>query len=282
MIFNWTTSKVVVSRIFRNTKGIDSSYSDDLPEWVAEAVRKLKTKYSLQVQHKMVDIDFFQGKIDFPGESLICVEHHGYKLRYNNSDGKEYPGNCNDDFISNLFLSVNPIYTAAGDLNDDTVPRSVFPRDIIVSLNNLGWHPELWYKLNYNKLQTNLRFENPLQYPNQCPQLKVWYLGLPVDPDDNNFPMIPDVEEYLEAVYWYCRMKLIEAGYEDKVFNHGMAKTSWHEESGRAINAISYPTPDQVQASIERHCQLMFPSEWYRATFNEPRRDNLDIYGGTW
>ena len=41
----------------------------------------------------------------------------------------------------------------------------------------------------------------------------------------NGYPIVPDNEHVLEATcYRYCRMMLIEAGYEDKVMNYTMAK----------------------------------------------------------
>lgn len=271
MILTWTTSKIVVSRIMRNIKGVEAEYMESFPEWIAEAVRKMRTNYSLEIKHKDIDIEFFQGKLDCPGEAIICVEHCGTKLRYNNSDGQRFH-NCEDDFISNLFLSINPIYTAAGDLVDEADPRSKFPRDIIVHMDALNWHGSLWYNLNYNKLQTNLK----------CGTVRVWYSALPTDPDDWNFPMIPDVENYLEAVYWYCRMKLIEAGFEDKIFSHDVADGKWEMFSGRAIADITYPTPDQVEASIARHCVLMFPSEYNWRTFNEQPGTNTNFIGGVY
>ncbi|CAM6001148.1 unnamed protein product [Sphagnum balticum] len=73
--------------------------------------------------------------------------------------------------------------------------------------------------------------------------LTVWVQDIPRDED--YYPLIPTDEHVQEAVYRYCRMMLIEAGYEDKVFNHNMAVAAWDKASGQAISAMTFPTPGQ-------------------------------------
>lgn len=255
MILNWTTSKVVISRIFRNIKGVEADYKDEITEWIAEAVVKMKTKYSLELKCKPLMIQFHQAKINFPGDTLCCITHRGGLLNY-------YPGQAlngnrtgarDKDFIRLLFQSRVPIYSTTGDpiqSLDDYEGGNPFPRDIIEGLNGVVPLHDAWYRLNYTTLQTSF----------ECGPVEVYYMGLPLDED--NFLMIPDVEEFHEAVYWYVRMKLIEAGFEDKVFNHTMAQAEWWKHSGMAISQITYPTPSQVEEQVARHLNL-FPHEYH-------------------
>ena len=228
---------------------------DDIPEWIAEAVVKMKTKYSLELKHKKLNVQFHQAKINFPGDTLCCIGYRGgYLDAY---AGRALEGDTrtvrDKDFIELLFGSRVPIYSTTGDpiqYLDDYTGGNPFPRDIIEGLNGLELIPNEWYRLNYDRIQTSF----------ECGIITVYYMGLPLD--EENFLMLPDVEEFHEAVYWYVRMKLIEAGFEDKVFNHTMAQAEWWKHSGMAISQITYPTPSQVEQQVGRHLNL-FPHEYH-------------------
>lgn len=252
MVTSWTTSKLVVSRIMRNIRGVEAEYKDDIPEWIAEGVRKLKTKYSLEIKHKDLEIQFHLSNLNIPAESILQVEWNGGKLQYN-PDGKNHQDMLRrNSFIQNLFISQSPIYSTTGDpltTLDDYTGGNPFPRDIIVHLNSLPWIEGQWWYLNGNKIQTSM----------DCACVRVWYMAIPTD--EENFPLIPDVENYQEALYWYNRMKLIEAGFEDKVVNHTMANQHFEKYAGRAIADITYPTVEQMEEQIYRHLNL-FPHEY--------------------
>ncbi len=256
MVTAWVSSKVVVSRIFRNIKGVEADYLDSIPEWIAEGVRKLKTKYSLEIRHKDISVDFHLGALNVPAESIICVEFRGTKLKYN-PDGmshREFNRDRNSNlFLENLFFSDVPVYSTAGDpiqSLDDYTGGNPFPRDIIQRLVDMPWHQHEWWYLNGNRIQVSV----PV-----C-KIRLWYMTIPMD--EQNFPLIPDVENYHEALYWYNRMKLIEAGFEDKVTNHQMAMHLWNDYAGKAIADITYPTPEQVEEQVYRHLNL-FPHEYH-------------------
>jgi len=253
MVTAWTSSKLVVSRILRNIKGVEADYVDSIPEWIAEGVRKLKTKYSLEIRCKEVNIKFHLSNLNIPAESIFSVTSGGGRLKYN-VEGMNYQNfHARNNFLENLFVSDVPIYSTAGDpiqSLDDYTGGNPFPRDIIQRLYTLPWIEHEWWYLNGTKIQTSM----------ECATIRVWYRTIPVD--EHNFPLIPDVEHYQEALYWYNRMKLIEAGFEDKVMNHQMAKAEWNDWAGKAISQISYPTVEQMDEQIMRHLN-MFPHEYH-------------------
>jgi hypothetical protein len=101
------------------------------------------------------------------------------------------------------------------------------------------------YHFNYNKLQSSI--ENG--------EVDVWYWTVPTD--EEGFPMVPDHEDYQTALYWYCRMMMIGAGFEDKVFKYGECAQQWERYAGIAINDIRYPSPDEVKRNIIQHVRLI-------------------------
>ncbi len=243
MILQWTSSSIVVSRILRNIKGVDAAYMDDILEWIPEALLKMKTQYSLEVRPYEIQIEHYQGKLPCKIEGLICVMYNGYRLNYYDKGGKRqhHPNSA-----GMLFKSTIPIYTSSGDLSQGDEGRSKFPTDVVTAMDT-DCDEHSWYKVNGRYLETSV----------ECGCLKVWVQE--IIKDNEGYPLIPDNEYYLEAVYRYCRMMLIEAGYEDKIFNHTQATAKWEEYAGKAISDTCFPTPDQVESSIHRHLDDFFP-----------------------
>lgn len=243
MILQWTSSKIVVSRILRNTKGIGADYIDDILEWIPEAVLKMKTKYSLEARAYQVQIEHNQGMLPCKIEGLLCVLCNGYRLNYYDKGGNR-PHHPNSAGL--LFKSAVPIYTSSGDISAGDEGRSKFPTDVIVAMDT-DCDPNNWYRVNGRYLETSVK----------CGTVTAWVQEVPKDIE--GYPLIPDVENYLEAVYRYCRMMLIEAGYEDKIFNHAMAEAKWNDYAGKAIADTTFPTPDQVESSVHNHLDDFFP-----------------------
>jgi hypothetical protein len=249
MIVGWISSETVVSRLYRNTKGIEATYNDDILEWIPEALLKMKTKQSLEVRPCVIQIDHNQGKLPCGIEGLLCVTLNGFKLNYyNNTDGRteHHPSSLG----YSLFRSINPIYTSSGDISAGDEGRSKFPTDVIVAWN-MDCDEHNWYKVNGRFIQTSLR----------CGEITAWVQTIPID--ENGYPLVPDNEFVHEAIYRYCRLMLIEAGYEDKIISHERAEMAWNRASIIAINDMTYPTPDQVESSIHRHLDDYFPDGIY-------------------
>lgn len=243
MILQWTSSKIIVSRILRNMKGVGADYMDDILEWIPEAVLKLKTVYSLEVRPYCIQIEHNQGMLPCKIEGLLCVLHNGHRLNYYDK-GKRREHHPNS--ASLLFKSIVPIYTSSGDLSQGDEGRSKFPTDVIVAMDS-PCDRDGWYRVNGRYLETSI----------ECGNITAWVQEVPKD--NEGYPLIPDVENYLEAIYRYCRMMLIEAGYEDKVFNHAQATQKWDDYAGKAISDTCFPTPDQVESSVHRHLDNFFP-----------------------
>lgn len=244
MILKWTSSKKVISRVLRNIKGMEAEYMDDLIEWIPEGLLKMKTNYSLEARRYPIQIEHYQGVLPTKIEGLLCVMYNGYRLNYYDKGGKR---EHHPDSAGLLFQSINPIYTSSGELSQGDVGRSKFPTDVIVALDT-SCDPEAYYRVNGRFIETSF----------DCGTIVAWVQELPKD--EAGYPLIPDNEYVLEALYRYCRMMLIEAGYEDKVMNIGMATAKWEDAAGKAISDTCFPTPDQVESSVHRHLDDFFPS----------------------
>lgn len=89
--------------------------------------------------------------------------------------------------------------------------------------------------------------------------IEIHYLALPMD--DEEFPLIPDDEDYKQAIYWYVRFMMIGAGYEDKVFTAIQCNDKFELHAARAKGKIRYPSVEMMTdriPSITRYLPASF------------------------
>lgn len=236
MILQWTTSKRVLARIFRNIKGIPAEAMEDIPEWLAEAIGKLKTHHSLVLKHEPIEIKFYHGRLPCSAEILKGITYQGMRLRR----GSGNPVDVEDVLRSISYVS-----------NPEPTDESANWVEVYKSLPQVN---ELTYSLNYNKVETNI----------EEGEIWAWFWAIPTDSE--GFPMIPDNEDYQEALYWYVRMMLIGTGWQDPVFDYGTCDAKWEKHAARAKNQITYPDEDKVKRSIDINTRLI-PVQDYWETF---------------
>lgn len=250
MIVKWTTVKPVIARIVRNVRNIDSDYMADLPEWIAEGIFKLKTHYQLELRQSTVTIKFHKGMLPCEMEALSAVTYNGMRILPGDTTGPlEGVQNTTEGFYSVLKAP-----SSITELDETDINNLPFYLATVEQLSIAGINYGIKYRLNYNKLETNM----------EAGELQVWYWSVPVDED--NFPMVPDHEDYQTALYWYCRMMMIGAGHQDLVFNYDKCEYNWEKYAARAIHSVSYPSPDEKQRNIINNVSLI-PHQYDWETF---------------
>ena len=240
MIIKWTTCKEVFARIIRNTRLTDETFLADIPEWVGEAVYKLKTRGQYELKKKVLPVNFFSANLPCSADALAAVIFNGQRILPSKSDGP-LSGSQGKigvyDKYDNVFSSM-PSHATPNHLSETSInnwPEYVKSSSLIDSYAPC---PSVRYRVNYNKLEIGV----------ECGNVLVYYWSVPQDED--GFPMIPDNENYKTAIYWYVRSMLIGAGYPDRVFSFEECHRKWNEYFGIATNEITYPTVDEVEESL--------------------------------
>lgn len=246
MIYKWTTLKPVIGKFLRDTRTADGSYFDDLTDWVAEAIALMKTRFQLELKQTTVRIDFHHAALPCSLESLACVTYQGQRLL---ESGSLKPLNHAGYRSGPVFQTV----VSRKELDEVDTPGGTVSLQALQALPASG---ELFYKLNYNKIETNI----------SDGELELFYWAVPTDED--GFPMIPDNQLYKEAIYFYCRMKMIGTGYPDPVFKYGDCESRWTDYAGKAIAEITYPTPDALQRNIQTNIRLI-PTDYHWENFGQ-------------
>lgn len=252
--FKSVSADEVIGRIIRNTRIQDSSYIDDIFDWVSEAVHKMQSEHVLIPKRAKVQVCFHKIELPKDLESLEAVVSNGSRLMYGG------PGMADTKTHVPSRYTAQTIIMAA---RPHDLPNEDFPYDIDtvvqypdtmtfqVAYDGMECSTEQWYTKSSNN-HLNCSIEDGWVY--------IYYWAY--DKDCNGIIMIPDNEDFKEAIYWYVRMKLIESGWQDPVFQYGDVRASWNEYGPRGANAVAFTTPDE-QAKITRNLiRMVVPDNW--------------------
>jgi len=254
MVYNFVSSKQIIGRIARNTgKNLPSEYIDDLLEWIPEAIEKLHTKYTLVEDFKTLEISNHSAPLPCHLMVLNAVEYKGRRLR-EGGDIRNLKAPLPFSSRRGGEADLWETETTNKDYSEDGINRQYIEelrgQDLVKS--NVADYTAEYYKLQGNCIQTSF----------ECGEITIHYSRLPLDRE--GYPLIPDNDNYKEALYWYCLMKMIEAGYEHKIFDW---KHCWQMFESvyarRAINEIKYPSVDRMERIYRASARLVPPEHFY-------------------
>jgi hypothetical protein len=104
----------------------------------------------------------------------------------------------------------------------------------------------------------------------------VHYKAIPTDSD--GLPLIPDNENYKQALYWYVRAMMIGSGFKDPVFDEKEMMQRFEAYAARAINEVSYPSPDQKEQQLKLHVRFIPPANYWENFFRVDQAEkNYDV-----
>jgi hypothetical protein len=234
----------VVGRVLRNTKVQDTSYFADILRWITEAAAAMQTKWVLQGTYADADVHFYKAEMPCGLVRLQAVEYNGYRLPQRNLS--RHASLTTPETVSGVWVSeVKTAVTPNGNL-------TYLPSGQVITLPQ---DPTEWYTED-GPGYIQLSFKEGI--------VRFHYKKVPHD--KNGWSLIPDLEDYKEAMYWYCRTKMIESGWGDTVLNWQTCDAKWREFSERATAAIKYPSTNRMEELCD-HVTLIPPQNYFE-TFN--------------
>jgi len=252
MQYSYCSLRSVIGNVIRNTKLNDSSYIADIHEWLYEAMEMMETENTLVGDWEELDVHFHKAKLPCGLVQIEGVEHCGRRLRENPSGrppekAKRIPfGKLQPSVFSTEIEKIQPL-----------------PQDPSTEL----YYTQL-KQLNQQSIQEHDYYYTEMGYINTSfreGKVTVYFKRVPVDED--GFPMIPDNQNYKQALYWYCRAMMIGAGWEDKQFTYKECFDQWeHIYAPRASAEIRLPSPEQMEHRIYTFVRFI-PSDGYYDNF---------------
>lgn len=270
-----------MAKVIRNTGyKLPSIYHDDILEWIPEGLRMLGvtnayvTKSTgncndpdaLQVKNHCVRLPRgFQTILAVEDENGRIVSEGGDVTDLTNPSTRAHRGAVTEDIRPSVF-NTNPNYHQTSDGTPTTKPGTSIPlygEDIQPTSNSTITNH--YYKIQGNYLQ--ISFEEGF--------VKIHYLA--IDTCKDGYPLVPDNENFTQALYWYVLMMLIGAGYEHKVFSYEKAESEFDKYAAKAIAEVSYPSLDTAARINRSTIRLIPPYNFYEDFFigsEKPERLN--------
>lgn len=242
----------VIGKVIRNTRVTDTAFIIDMDTWIGECMALLGIPQSFVQDYEDLTIKFHKSKLPCVLEYIDAVEYNGMRLPYGNSVKNIKTGPV-------VSYDTNPVYISKA--QKIAVPNGNYVySSTLEAANKLPLCSNEYYQVEMGYILTS--------FETGC--VRVHFHKVPTD--SNGLPFIPDNENCKESLYWYCRKKMIEAGYQDKVFNWDKCDAMYNLHAERAIGEIDYPSPDQVETKLNNSLHLLIPRSYWDNFFGVQNR----------
>lgn len=269
MAYTSTSIKEILGRIIRNVDNkLPSHYIDSMLEWIPEAVEQLRTPFTLA---KMSTPNYnCQGQYVTQNHAvrlpcglieLLAVENQygqriyrsGAQLDNTNPSVGRSTVLGDNALVTSFITDVSKIGTGS-----ESGPGVPWDGSNIVADQSPVTMPYYDIQLDYLLSSEESMF------------VKLHYYGLPVDED--GYPLIPNVEEYKEALFWYVMGKLIGSGYKHPVIPSSLqgieyCEAKFEKFAGRALGEIKMPDQDRMGKLYNATVRLIPPVHFYEDFF---------------
>lgn len=266
MIYQSVSIENVISKVIRDTKLTDTSAMMELYEVIPEAMGMMQTRFQLHHTYKDLFVNFHKAQLPSGLMVMPAVEYKGHRLNWKHSaraitaprihsgdfgsfapDGtpispplNPHRDDLTNDFTTGIVPDVNP------------VDGFTFISYTLTQFECLPVHHDHYYWVEMSYLNTSFRNG----------WVRVHYYEAPKDEMGN--PLIPDNTFYKEAIYYFCRAKLIGMGvFEDKFIGEEKCMQRFELNAGRAMDEIDYPTEDQMQQIVANQVRLIPPTHYW-------------------
>lgn len=243
MIYKTTSSKYIISKIFRDVNPQNDNFIIDAFEWIGEALEFVGTIPQYTLKTAKVDIEGHKAMLPCDLYLIEQVSYKGYPMRYG-SQSYPFGLHCSDCISTPAATSsLTPHYVWI--TNPNAEPTDVENNFQPLQIGFDGRYADEVYYVDNNWIKTS--FEEG--------EICIFYRAFVTDED--GYPEVPDYVQFKEALYWYCRMKMIGSGFNDPVFNYQEAEQRWLKYCSQARSKANIPSVQQMENIKDRWVRLI-------------------------
>ncbi len=265
MAYRATSIKEVLGRIIRNLDSkLPSHYIDSCLEWIPEAVEQLRTPFTLykaSTPNVGCSGEFISHNhaVRLPCglvELLAVEDEYGCRIHRSGVQLNLVGPSKHRSHIAGGQARVTDFITEVDEIKTGSAAGPSVPWDgSNIKLEDTPVTAP-YYDLQLDWLLTS----------EESRFVKLHYYALPVDTD--GYPMIPDVAEYKEALYWYVMAKLIGSGFVHPVIPSSIqgidyCNNKFETYAGRALGEIKMPDQDRMGKLYNATVRLIPPVHFY-------------------
>lgn len=229
----------------------------DCYEWIAAALQHIGGDYPQVLKEKTLTIENYRAEI--PCDMVNFLRW----LKVETPDGQQ------ETFVEETrlpnYLETSYIYANRRvNFYDPTQQYNPFNNSIRHSVNNwltpeddLTWNSVLDYRIENNTFLFNL----------EKGTITMQYWAVPTD--ENELPMIPDLEAFIEACMWYCCKQLSYQGYKFKnpEFKMMFFEQKWNRYCLQARTEGRMPDIHMMQRMSNENMRLLPITNHYYTSF---------------
>ena len=255
MIAKYISSKQVIAKIFADLDIQDDNQRiTDIREWIGEAVEKIGSV--TQLVHKESGVD---------GEPIIPVKN----------------------YQATLPIDLYRLEQVAFCLQPTGVWREL--RSNATSFRNYNYDTDDSMKNRTDYSLSDTYFIKPgyLVLNRESGYIKLSYDALSLDAD--GYPIIPDLQSYMEAIYWYVLMKLKYPEYLNGKLGREIyydIRRSWNFYRQQAYAESMLPNTTDEMSSIQNIWHTLVPNydahESFFSGINDKQKVYNNYYGRTY
>lgn len=230
MIYNLVSCRRVIAKVMTDLDLQEEAHRiSDFVSWIGEGMLKigafpaLTTKVTGKEGIPLLEIIDYQAK-------LPCDMHTLNQIAYSkDNNGPFYPmryATGSYSFNHGMSNDLPPTTSENTDHQPTTEQGTTFNADYT-------------YSVVGGFVKTNIR----------TGYLLVSYQAIPVDED--NYPLIPNDESFMEALYWYINMKITYPQWKNGTVRDAIyydAKSSWNYYRKQAYGNAMMPNADQLES----------------------------------
>jgi hypothetical protein len=215
MIYKTVSSKVIISKIYRDLKPASSSWEADAIEWIGEALDFIGAFAGLEKRSVRLTVTDYRAVLPSNFYSMRGVYYEGTQLPYGGT--LKHIGGLLD---SDVYLAAKTEV-----LTTDNVTVTSYG-----SLRAQSGASEDYFLINPNYIQTSF----------ETGEIRIAYNAFPVD--DDGYPMVPDSIYYRTALFWYVLKMMLMGGYTHPIFTYEYADQQWKRYCASAQNDAMFPS----------------------------------------
>lgn len=299
MTYKYTNIKRVISKVFSDLNLQEEAHKvSDMIEWAGEALEKIGAFPTLQIRiagkdgDPLLELSNYQSRLPAGFHKLIQVAYSTtengpfYPMRYatGSFDAKSTLTSSNtivgtspeSDLITLAMSLYDLTYVEALDkLNNEPSTKSLLQSLLLGNVSSNGSRDGTDYTIDYTYLIT----DNYIKTNIQTGYLMMSYQCIPLD--INGYPLIPDDDSFIEALYWYINMKLMYPEWKQGTIRDAVyfdARRSWNFYAKQAYGNALMPSSTDELESIKNTWLSLVPRITEHNTFYSTTGERQIIY----